>query len=93
LTDDDRLQWARDAKANKLLWESFDQLKEIYITQSLKCGEKDDLARFRYLKAYEDVEVVKRHLVSVFEQGRLAKGEETELKKTNKRFLPELSWS
>ena len=92
MNEDERQQWAKEAKANKLLWESFDKLKEIYIAQTLQCDEKDDLSRFRYMKAYEDVETVKSHLISVFEQGRLTATEEQELKKA-KRFLPELNWT
>ena len=58
MTEEERLQWAKDAERNPAIWESFQVLKETYMRQASLCDPKDDLGRYRYLEAYKDIDVV-----------------------------------
>ena len=71
MTEEERLQWAKDAERNPVIWESFDVLQKTYMAMASQCDTKDDMGRFRYLEAYKDIEVVKNHLKSIVYAGAL----------------------
>ena len=51
-----------------------------------QCDTKDDIGRFRYLEAYKDIDIVKKHLEAILYNGQLTKQEKTQMKK--KKFIP-----
>ena len=86
MTEEERLQWAKDAQQNPVIWESFDVLKKTYMVMASQCDTKDDIGRFRYLEAYKDIDIVKKHLEAILYNGQLTKQEKTQMKK--KKFIP-----
>ena len=72
MTEEERLRWAKDAERNPVIWESFDVLQKTYMVMASQCDTKDDMGRFRYLEAYKDIEVVKKHLLAIFYNGELS---------------------
>ena len=87
MTEEERLQWAKDAEKNPALWESFDVLRKTYMKMASECSIKDDLGRYRYMEAYKDIDVVERHLKAVLHNGRLTPDESNVFKK-KKRLIP-----
>tara|TARA_R110000824_G_scaffold93294_2_gene225756 strand:- start:681 stop:971 length:291 start_codon:yes stop_codon:yes gene_type:complete len=83
----ERLQWAKDAQRNPVIWESFAVLKKTYMQMASVCDAKDDIGRFRYLEAWKDIDVVERHLKAVMAGGQLSRQEQSEFK-SKKRFIP-----
>jgi quinol monooxygenase YgiN len=86
MTEEERLQWAKDAERNPVIWESFEVLQKTYMSMASQCEAKDDLGRFRYLEAYKDIDIVKKHLQSILYNGHLTKQEKNQMKK--KKFIP-----
>ena len=78
MTEEERLQWAKDAERNPAIWESFEVLKRTYMQQASLCDQKDDLGRYRYLEAYKDIDVVEKHLKAVLHGGKLTDKQQRE---------------
>tara|TARA_R110002020_G_scaffold48382_1_gene137964 strand:+ start:482 stop:751 length:270 start_codon:yes stop_codon:yes gene_type:complete len=87
MTEEERLQWAKDAQRNPVIWESFEVLKKTYMQQASLCDPKDDLGRYRYLEAYKDIDVVERHLRAVLHGGQLTTEQQHNFKR-KKKFIP-----
>ena len=87
MTEEERLQWAKDAERNPAIWESFEVLKRTYMQQASLCDTKDDLGRYRYLEAYKDIDVVEKHLKAVLHGGKLTDKQQREFA-SKKRFIP-----
>ena len=87
MTEEERLQWAKDAEKNPAIWESFDVLKKTYMQQASLCDQKDDLGRYRYLEAYKDIDVVEKHLKAVLHGGKLTDKQQREFT-SKKKFIP-----
>jgi|TARA_R110000744_G_scaffold55347_6_gene117093 hypothetical protein len=87
LTEAERLQWAKDAERNPVIWESFNVLRQTYMKMAAECGLKDDLGRFRYLEAYKDIDVVETHLQAVLHGGKLIEKQKSEFK-TKRKIIP-----
>ena len=87
MTEEERLQWAKDAERNPAIWESFEVLKRTYMQQASLCDQKDDLGRYRYLEAYKDIDVVEKHLKAVMHGGKLTDKQQREFT-SKKKFIP-----
>ena len=87
MTEEERLQWAKDAERNPAIWESFEVLKRTYMQQASLCDQKDDLGRYRYLEAYKDIDVVEKHLKAVLHGGKLTDKQKREFT-SKKKFIP-----
>jgi|TARA_X000001388_G_scaffold25071_1_gene17459 hypothetical protein len=87
MTEEERLQWAKDAERNPAIWESFEVLKRTYMQQASLCDQKDDLGRYRYLEAYKDIDVVEKHLKAVLHGGKLTDKQQREFT-SKKKFIP-----
>ena len=87
MTEEERLQWAKDAEKNPVIWESFDVLKKTYMQMAAACDIKDDVGRYRYMEAYKDVDVVLRHLRAVLHGGKLSESQQREFMR-KKKFIP-----
>jgi hypothetical protein len=87
MTEEERLQWAKDAERNPVIWESFEVLKKTYMHMASECDIKDDLGRFRYMEAYKDIDVVIRHLKAVLHGGVLTNRQQRDFQR-KKKFIP-----
>ena len=87
MTEEERLQWAKDAEKNPAVWESFDVLRKTYMKMASECSIKDDLGRYRYLEAYKDIDVVEKHLKAVLHGGKLPQDAQKEFAR-KKRLIP-----
>jgi len=87
MTEDERLQWAKDAEKNPAIWESFDVLRKTYMKMATECSVKDDLGRYRYMEAFKDIDVVEKHLKAVLHGGKLSELQKKEFI-TKKRYIP-----
>ena len=76
----DRADTARRLLSEPFLLEAFKEQRETYLREAMKCGEKDDLGRFRYLEAAKVVDGVMRHFEVALTQGKLGKKEQKEFK-------------
>ena len=56
---------------NELWLEAYEAIKAAYMIELLKCGIKDDLARFRILEALRQVETVRLHFEAILATGKL----------------------
>lgn len=72
--DDPILRGNRAAEIiNNELWvEAFDALKQAYLVEALKVGQKDDLGRFRLIEAIRQVDTVRSHFEAILANGKLA---------------------
>jgi hypothetical protein len=87
MTEEERLQWCKDAERNPAIWESFDVLRKTYMKMASECSIKDDLGRYRYMEAYKDIDVVERHLKAVLHGGKLSEEQRNEFK-SKRKFIP-----
>lgn len=87
------VQRSHDAKQlleHPLFVESLKILKQAYMDQAAKCGEKDDLGRFRFLEGYKMVSTHETFLRAIVETGSVAQSELDALmaERGVKRFIP-----
>ena len=73
-----------------LFTESLGILRQAYMDQAARCGEKDDLGRYRFLEAYKMVSAHETFLRAVMETGKVAQSELDALmaERGVKRFIP-----
>lgn len=69
LTDQERVQRAKDAVNNPVLAETFELLRQGYLKQLMECPDKDDMGRFRYTVALHVVNAVHSHLKQTADLG------------------------
>lgn len=71
MTDEERLNRVTELFQNPAVQEAFDLLRQSYIERIKACDVKDDLGLRRLQFALCDVDLVERHLKTVFTAGQV----------------------